>query len=208
MTLIPRLVLFFLGVALGFIIAWAFGVLTTGVPAGMSFDVMLLITGIIIGFAGGWLIDESYLKNRDLQRELHAVRSSMTSPANQSPESDSEPAHIDNRNPAGEAFTDFLRQRDAEMRELRQQLTSTDITVETLRRELESYQRTHPDNLTLIRGIGPVYQWKLRDAGINTYRQLAGADPHMIRDLLSVKNWQRVNIESWIEQARDWVQRG
>ena len=52
-----------------------------------------------------------------------------------------------------------------------------------------------------------MYQWKLRDTGFNTYRQLATADPDQLRRMLDIKNWQRVNVESWIEQARDWAQR-
>ena len=91
---------------------------------------------------------------------------------------------------------------------MRQQLAATDAQIDTLRHEFETYQRTHPDNLRVIKGIGPVYQWKLRDAGINTYKQLALADPDQIRRLLDVKKWQRVNTEAWVEQARDWAQRG
>ena len=80
--------------------------------------------------------------------------------------------------------------------------------MDVLQNEFDAYQRTHPDDLTVIKGIGPVYQWKLRDAGFNTYKQLAGADPDQLRRMLDVKNWQRVNVEAWIAQARDWAQRG
>jgi len=80
--------------------------------------------------------------------------------------------------------------------------------VDALRAEFDTYQQTHPDDLTRIKGIGPVYQWKLRDAGFNTYQQLAHADPNQLRRMLDIKNWQRVNVEHWIEQARDWAQKG
>jgi predicted flap endonuclease-1-like 5' DNA nuclease len=105
-------------------------------------------------------------------------------------------------------LTDFLRQREEELREIRRQMTSTDTEMEALRKKFDSYQRSHPDNLTVIKGIGPVYQWKLRDVGINTFKQLASANPDQIRRLLDIKKWQRVNIEAWVEQARDWAQRG
>jgi hypothetical protein len=42
---------------------------------------------------------------------------------------------------------------------------------------------------------------------VNTYAQLATADAAQVRRMLDIKDWQRVDIESWIEQARDWAQR-
>ncbi len=76
--------------------------------------------------------------------------------------------------------------------------------MDALSDEFESYQQTHPDDLTLIKGIGAVYQRKLRDIGFNSFDQLAQADPERLRRMLGIKNWQRTNIESWLEQARDW----
>ncbi len=113
-----------------------------------------------------------------------------------------------NNQAASELLTDFLRQRDDELREIRRQLVTTDVQMDGLRKDFDAYQRTHPDTLTVIKGIGPVFQWKLRDAGINTFKQLASADPDQLRRMLDIKKWQRVNIEAWVEQARDWAQRG
>jgi predicted flap endonuclease-1-like 5' DNA nuclease len=106
-----------------------------------------------------------------------------------------------------DTLADFLHRRDEELRELREQLAATDVQLDGLRDEFEDYQRTHPDDMTVVKGIGPVYQWKLRDAGVNTYAQLAAADAAQLRRMLDIKDWQRVDIESWIEQARDWAQR-
>jgi predicted flap endonuclease-1-like 5' DNA nuclease len=108
---------------------------------------------------------------------------------------------------ASETLADFLHKREAEVRELREEYAATRSQLDSLRDEFDGYQRTHPDPLTVIKGIGPVYQWKLRDAGVNTYQQLATADPRQLRRMLDIKHWQRVNVESWIEQANDWVQR-
>jgi predicted flap endonuclease-1-like 5' DNA nuclease len=108
---------------------------------------------------------------------------------------------------ASQTLADFLRQRDEELHEMREQLEASDGRLDTLQDEFDAYQRTHPDDLTVIKGIGPVYQWKLRDAGFSTLKQLSTADPDQLRRMLDVKNWQRVDVESWIEQARDWAQR-
>lgn len=210
-----------LGLAIGFIIAWAFGVLSGGVSAGLVIGLLLLVAGAIVGFVSEWLIDEAYRKNRELQRQLRELAATsppviQLSAANRLPLLQQEDVAVAHQlHPgeqsqvlASETLTNVLNQRDEELREVRRQLMATNTQIDALRTEFETYQRTHPDNLRVIKGIGPVFQWKLRDAGINTYKQLAGADPNQIRRMLDIKKWQRVNIEAWVEQARDWAQRG
>lgn len=58
------------------------------------------------------------------------------------------------------------------------------------------------DKLIVIEGIGPVYEKKLNAAGINTFRQLVAAGPEQLRDIIQPQNWQRLNFDEWIEQAR------
>ena len=197
MTIIIGVALVVLGFAAGFIVAWAFG---AGATMGLFIGLLLVIAGAVIGFISEWLIDEAYRKNRELRRQLSqggsttlALGASLGGQAGDS---------------ASQTLADFLRQRDEELRELREQLSRADAQLDALRDEFEAYQQTHPDDLTVIKGIGSVYQWKLRDAGFNTYKQLASADPDQLRRMLDIKNWQRVNVESWIEQARDWARRG
>jgi predicted flap endonuclease-1-like 5' DNA nuclease len=116
------------------------------------------------------------------------------------------PPHTHN-DKASEALTDILKQREHEVNELRSQMEETDAQIESLRHQFETYQRSHPDEFTTIKGIGPVYQRKLRDLGIGSFDQLAKADPDRVRRMLDIKKWQRVDIESWVEQARDWAER-
>jgi predicted flap endonuclease-1-like 5' DNA nuclease len=197
MTVVIGLALVVLGLAIGFVIAWAFGV---GASMGLFIGLLLVVAGAIVGFISEWLIDEAYRKNRELRRQLLERGSTTLAPGVSSGDPDDASA--------SETLADFLRQRDDEIHELREQVSAADAQVDALRDEFESYQRTHPDDLTVIKGVGPVYQWKLRDAGFNTHKQLAAADPDQLRRMLDIKTWQRVNIESWIEQARDWAQRG
>ncbi|MBE7552872.1 MAG: hypothetical protein HS126_17510 [Anaerolineales bacterium] len=220
MALIPGLALLLLGLAIGFIIAWAVGIFSAGISTGLVIGLLLLVAGAIVGFVSEWWIDEAYRKNRELQRQLREM-GSVTPPIIQLSVPERLPlgepeagaalrlnSGDPRNNSSSDLLTDFLRQRDEELREARRQLVTTDVQIDSLRKEFEAYQRSHPDNLMVIKGIGPIFQWKLRDAGINTYKQLAAADPAQIRRLLSIKKWQRVNIESWVEQARDWAQRG
>jgi predicted flap endonuclease-1-like 5' DNA nuclease/nitrogen fixation-related uncharacterized protein len=57
------------------------------------------------------------------------------------------------------------------------------------------------DDLTIIRGIGPVFQKRLNELGIMTFRQLANTKPAML-DAEGI-NGVGVDLESWIEQARE-----
>ena len=185
------------GLVLGFIIAGYFGASTAAMN--LFVGVLLVVAGAVIGFVVEWIIDEAYRRNRELRRQLgQRSDSSLALGANVGGDDGDTP----------ETLADFLRQRDQELQELRGQLAAHDSQMDALRSEFDAYQRTHPDDLTVIKGVGPVYQWKLRDAGFNTYQQLASADPDQLRRMLDVKNWQRVNVEAWIEQARDWVKRG
>ena len=68
MTVIIGLALVALGLAVGFVIAWALGV--SSAPAAFVVGVLLLIAGGVIGFVSEWLIDEAYRKNRELRRQL------------------------------------------------------------------------------------------------------------------------------------------
>jgi len=77
--------------------------------------------------------------------------------------------------------------------------------VQILREEFDAYVQTHPDNLTTLKGVGPVFQRKLRDMGINSFKQLANADPEKLRRMLDIKPWQKVDIEYWIAQSKDWM---
>ena len=206
MSIIIGLALVALGLAVGFVVAWALGV--SSAPAALVVGVLLLIAGAVIGFISEWLIDEAYRKNRELRQQLgeRFVPATATAPA---PAPAVEAAvGGPGGDGASETLADFLRQRDKELQDIRERLTGADTQMDTMRTEFETYQRAHPDDLTVIKGIGPVYQWKLRDAGCNSFKQLAAADPDQLRRMLDIKNWQRVNIESWVSQAHDWAQRG
>ena len=57
-----------------------------------------------------------------------------------------------------------------------------------------------PDDLTAIKGIGPVYAARLGSIGINTFHQLAGADSRSVADTL---NLPFAAVSDWISQAAD-----
>ncbi|MBN1993952.1 MAG: hypothetical protein JW953_14730 [Anaerolineae bacterium] len=197
MGVILGIALVVLGIALGFIVTFLFA---WGKAIETFVGVLLVAAGVVVGFVVEWLIDLAYRRNRELQEQLNRQKGDRSLLLGASVG--------DGQGDASDTLADFLRQRDQELQELRAQLTEQDNRMDSLQGEFDAYQRTHPDDLTVIKGIGPVYQWKLRDAGFNTYKQMANADPDQLRRMLDVKNWQRVNVEAWIEQARDWAKRG
>jgi predicted flap endonuclease-1-like 5' DNA nuclease len=202
MALILGIVLVILGIAIGFIVTYLFGM---GQQVGLFVGVLLVVAGGVVGFIIEWLIDEAYRRNRELRQQLgqRDSRETITTGILVGGESGGQQSAE-----SAAALADFLRQRDQELHELRGQMSAHEGQMDGLRAEFDAYQRTHPDDLTVIKGIGSVFQWKLRDAGVNTFKQLATADADQLRRMLDIKNWQRVNIESWISQARDWAQRG
>ncbi len=186
-----------LGIAIGFIVTYLFA---WGSKLETFVGVLLVVSGAVVGFVVEWLIDLAYRRNRELKEQLESGQGNRVV-AQGIPVSGGD-------GDASETLADFLHQRDEELQELREKLAEHDSQMDSIQTEFDAYQRTHPDDLTVIKGIGPVYQWKLRDAGFNAYKQLASADPDQMRRMLDVKNWQRVNVEAWIAQARDWAQRG
>ena len=58
------------------------------------------------------------------------------------------------------------------------------------------------DDLQLLEGIGPKYNQLLREAGINTYAELAASEPDRLAIIIGAPPWRSVNYEAWIAQAR------
>jgi len=58
------------------------------------------------------------------------------------------------------------------------------------------------DDLTMIEGIGPKIAGILKQAGISSFAQLAGADLSFLENLLKQNGLQFTKPASWAEQAR------
>jgi predicted flap endonuclease-1-like 5' DNA nuclease len=61
-----------------------------------------------------------------------------------------------------------------------------------------------PDDLTVLKGIGPAVQEKLRSLGIKTFRDLASADPDKLTEQLKGKQpISKVKVRAWTKAARE-----
>jgi predicted flap endonuclease-1-like 5' DNA nuclease len=73
-------------------------------------------------------------------------------------------------------------------------------------REPELGQQAVSDDLTVIKGIGPAIQEKLRALGIATFSDLAGADPKALTERLKgAQPISEAQVRGWTEAARKRV---
>jgi len=182
----------------GFLVGWLVGGLATGLSAVAFMALPILVVGFLIGWLVEWIIDNQYRRMRELSQTAPAAQA-VAQPA---PAENSQVAELVN------TIKEMLGEREKQVTDLRAELEEHETMIERLKDEFEAYAATHPDNLTVIKGIGRIYQWKLRDAGINTYQALAASTAERIRDILEVKRWQKVDPQSWIDQAKALAQSG
>lgn len=64
------------------------------------------------------------------------------------------------------------------------------------------WQGEPPDDFEPIHGIGPVYEQRLYDAGICTYRSLAASTPEQLAVICGSRRVASPDYASWIAQAR------
>jgi predicted flap endonuclease-1-like 5' DNA nuclease len=57
-----------------------------------------------------------------------------------------------------------------------------------------------PDDLTVIKGVGPVFAARLNKAGIFTYAQLAAQTPEKVQFITQVTRWDPAD---WIARAAE-----
>ncbi|MCB0173725.1 MAG: hypothetical protein KDJ97_24610 [Anaerolineae bacterium] len=63
------------------------------------------------------------------------------------------------------------------------------------------------DNLERINGIGPVFAKRLNNAGIFTFAELAAETPERVLEIINPEEWQKIEPELWLEEARQIAQK-
>lgn len=61
------------------------------------------------------------------------------------------------------------------------------------------------DRLQKIHGIGDVFTRRFNDAGVYTFAQLAGLTPERAREIIKPEEWQAIEPELWIAEARQYA---
>jgi predicted flap endonuclease-1-like 5' DNA nuclease len=166
--------------------------------------IIVALAALLVGFLIGWLVEwaldllrwRARAKWAGFDLEGRIVEGGIVR---------FEPGEDDD---SAQIMAGYLEKRDVEIHELQARIEAKEAQLDDLQARFEEYVQTHPDDLTGIKGIGRIYQWKLRDGGINSYEQLAQTTPERIREILDVPNWRRIEPESWIEQAKVLAKRG
>jgi predicted flap endonuclease-1-like 5' DNA nuclease len=180
----------------GFLAGWLVGGIGSTLEVIALLSMLTMGIGFLVGWLVEWILDNQYRRMRELGQASGPV---VLPTAGAAPPTDiTELAQM---------LKGVLSEREEEVGELRGDLAHKEQAYEQLREQFDQYAATHPDDLTVIKGIGRIYQWKLRDAGYSTYAQLADADPDALRQLLDVKPWQKSDPQSWIDQSKALIQR-
>ncbi len=76
--------------------------------------------------------------------------------------------------------------------------------MEAVRQQLPQPKNDEPDDLTLIRGIGPFIERKLNELGIFTFEQIAALDEALIDQLTTAIEFfpGRIKRDDWVGQAQ------
>jgi predicted flap endonuclease-1-like 5' DNA nuclease len=151
----------------------------------------VLIVGFLIGWLLEWIIDNQYRRMREMEQ---AKSTNEPTPA-QRVSTGNEIAELT------ETLKAILAEREQQLDELRADLKTQRLAYDQLQEEFNHYAASHPDDLTVINGIGRVFQSKLRDVGYSTYSQLARASAEQVRADLGLKDWQQNDPAEWIAQA-------
>lgn len=173
----------------GFLAGWLVAGMATTFSNLSLLALPMTVIGFLIGWLAEWMIDNQCRRLREMASAAAAAGPGVGGELGRLSDT------IQNM------LTDY-QGRDAG---LQAAWVQQEGRYEELRSSFEYYAATHPDDLTVIRGIGPAYQWKLRDAGYGTYARLAEADADDLRAALGIKSWQRTDPQSWIDQARQLI---
>jgi predicted flap endonuclease-1-like 5' DNA nuclease len=181
----------------GFLTGWLVSGLSTNLTMVALLGLPVLAIGFLIGWIVEWIIDNQYRKPRGVAGSGPETSEALAEPE-PAEEGVAELAHT---------VQDVLDDRQDAIEQLQAELERQTVLYDELKEAFREYVYDHPDDLTVIKGIGPVYQWRLYDAGIRTYSQLASSTPEELQAAMQLTTWQRAEPESWIDQAKALSQR-
>jgi predicted flap endonuclease-1-like 5' DNA nuclease len=177
------------------IVGFSGGLLVAGVGTTLGGVALLSLPVLTVGFLVGWLVEWIIDNQNNRLREMERQETAEIPQVAPSPDVTE----------LAEAFNKVLEEREGQIHDLRAQLKAQEARYFHLKVTFDEYVATHPDDLTVIKGIGGTYQRKLREAGYRTYGRLAQADVQQLRQVLGLASGQPVDPQEWIDQAKALV---
>lgn len=165
----------------------------------MAFDAFSAVAGVAGGWAAQWLlVDRPFLRKIPDAANLVSTGTATDSGAS---------AKLD----ACQKECQMLKDQIAG---LKGELEQTHHAFGSAKTEIASLRAAQPndgdirDDLEEIDGIGPVFERKLYDAKVFTFKQLSEMSAAAITDIIKPQNWQKIEPEKWIAEARTFANRG
>jgi predicted flap endonuclease-1-like 5' DNA nuclease len=93
-----------------------------------------------------------------------------------------------------------------EIERLKGELSQTSDAYASCKTELAGLRGVVPDSdvrddLEVIIGIGPVFERKLYDAKVYTFKQLSEMTPEAVTKIIAPQKWQKIEPAEWIAEA-------
>ncbi|MGB0383767.1 MAG: helix-hairpin-helix domain-containing protein [Ardenticatenaceae bacterium] len=83
-----------------------------------------------------------------------------------------------------------------------EQISDLQVELGTMGRKMTEILARPPEQLTDIKGIGPIFAHRLNKAGIHSFTDLAQLTPERIIEIISVGSLPNINPDNWLAQAR------
>jgi len=159
---------------------------------------------LTIGIVMGWIIRGWNEETHPATRETMSTKlAAAETKVNQLLTKISESAELQTKLTTAENKITHLLSQVAETVPLQEKLQSAEAEIKRLKAELSKTKIEKPsDDLTKINGIGPAFAKRLYKADIHTFAQLATLSQEAVRKIVAAKNWQKIEPEAWIEQAK------
>jgi predicted flap endonuclease-1-like 5' DNA nuclease len=142
--------------------------------------IIAFILGLLIGWLVEWIIDWLYWRKM-LQQNQESLK------ACQDKQKD-----LDNQ----------IKTLITENEELKKQLKQTNLQATAPNQSAEPIVSPTPDKLQKIKGIGPVIEKKLNEAGVYTFEQLASKNAEYLREVLGAVIERLADEDVIIQQAQ------
>lgn len=82
------------------------------------------------------------------------------------------------------------------------QISNLQMELRTMSSRMSEILARPPEQLTKIKGIGRVFAYRLNQADIHTFADLAQLTPERVEEIVSVGSLPYINPENWLVQAR------
>ena len=156
--------------------------------------VFAFILGLLVGWLIEWVIDWFYWRRRGQHLQVATDQGQQKLATLE--------ADLASSRKEVQSLQEKVRQLDLEKNRLETLAMQTQQEMAATRAVSVPPSPPTPDDLVVIKGIGPVIARLLNQKGITTFEQLAAQTPETLRNLLGDVIERLADEESLIEQAR------